>query len=433
MGTNRFRVTAHRLGLSLAAITLAGGGLFGCGNSTSAGTPGAAGGVSSGAGTGSGGAAGSGQGGLGNAVAGSSGSSHAGNGSVGGTAATNQPDPTTETGACVFYVQRYCEKVAACQGKDASACLLGTDECPDMFYSEGSTRTVESVVACAKDWTAFSCAKLGLGEQPACVRPGSKAVGEPCLYPSQCSSLSCDRQAGDGDCGACQAVVGPDASCTSSSACPGVTTCNLDTGKCQPYVHSLLAEGEACVEGSTCQPGLYCNAAQQCAHYPALGEPCGRGLFCDAAAKQFCAADVTCRARPTAGMPCAKEWDQVLVCELDTSICDPDASGGPTCASAAVAGQPCRPGHQCAAQHVCIGADAEVGVCRLLQDKGGACATVLECKRGLTCDQGICKNTALPELPCNDGSTLCHQDSKCDGQVCVPLASRGTFAAACPK
>ena len=136
-------------GLVIASIALAGGALPACGNSegTKTGTPSAgasSGGSAATAGVSSGGNLAS----AGNAAsAGSAGNAASAGSAGGGNAAPTRPDPTTQVGACVLYTQRYCEKLAACQGTEPRNCLDSARECPDMFYSEGSTRTVESVVA----------------------------------------------------------------------------------------------------------------------------------------------------------------------------------------------------------------------------------------------------------------------------------------------
>jgi hypothetical protein len=300
-----------------------------------------------------------------------------------------------------------------------------------MFYSEGSTRTVESVVACAKAWADFPCAKIAEGEQPDCVKPGSKALGEPCLYPSQCSSLSCS--ASGGSCGKCTASVGVGQACGQDVGCTGLLACDLDTSKCQPWVRRTPGLGDACPGDYTCARGLYCDTSTKCAPLPKVGEPCGKGVFCDYEHAQYCRSDLTCQPEPGPGMPCGENYEQVRVCNLQISACDLQAGGGPMCVALPKLGEPCA-SHQCGTGLFCDATTPEeIGVCRARLAKGAACTDSINCETGLLCDQGKCQLHVAPEEPCTADGTHCHVNSLCDGKVCAPLPALGNFAKACQQ
>lgn len=198
-------------------------------------------------------------------------------------------------------------------------------------------------------------------------------------------------------------------------------------------MRSRLELGASC-EDYTCVAGAYCDASSKCAPYPKLGEPCGKGFFCDN--DQYCRSDNTCQKEPGPGMPCGQSKDGYQ-CDGAIADCELEASGGPTCVSLPKAGEPCASSQRCLAGFFCEAASvAEVGVCRVFAGKGGACTStqlITGCAAGLFCDEGRCQSHAAPEEPCGDGNTVCHANSVCDGKVCVPLGSSDIFAKACKR
>ncbi len=287
------------LGSRWAALSLCAGALIACGNtsnppngaagssalggaSSSAGST-ASGGGASGSGTTNGGAANGGAGGSGTATSGSGGAA--------------ELEPTNIVAACVYYARHYCERIAQCQGR-AESCDGAGDLCPDLVLSEGSTRTLAGLISCAKEWDQFSCKSMALGLQPDCITPGTKQVGEACLFPSQCSTLSCSGNYVENKCGECQTVGagGAESDCSETLGCPGFLNCTADN-KCTPTVTIAAQAGESCAD-SLCTAGTRCtDPAKICTPYPTAGQPCPDNV-CDSSL--YCAPGSICKKYPRA-------------------------------------------------------------------------------------------------------------------------------------
>src|SRR5688572_16563471 len=144
-------------GCVLGGLFAAGLLLLGCSsdskeNSADAGGTGGSGAVSAG---GAGGASsGSGGGGAGGTVGTSGSGGSSGSGGAGGSGGTFSFGPSL-TGSCMAYVFESCRRKAECAGHSAAGCLELTLECPDIAASVGSTRTAESLAACAEEYAAF--------------------------------------------------------------------------------------------------------------------------------------------------------------------------------------------------------------------------------------------------------------------------------------
>jgi hypothetical protein len=399
------------------------------------------------AGTAAGGVSSSGAAGTSSASAGSAhaGGGHAGADATGGVASTLAPGLTE---ACIAFTRAACERDAECNFLDLD-CTSATLSCPDVLNAPGSAGTVESLLACAEQYSTFSCDSVQLHELPDCVVPGTRQNGAACWYDSQCASQRCkqDRQ----DCGVC---ANP----------PGV--------------------GEACAGYKDCAPGLYCNDRESpatCVMFPERHEAnqpcegndtCKGGLVCSYADGQVC------KPTPTQGISCAEARAcgdrDASYCELDGLTCKALPKDGEACGVDAFVGL----AMYCAPGFVCVATSDRVGVCTPLQPNGQPCLKTLgaqpsyygcvnrcdtkalppvcvdfdpagadcstddHCAAGLQCmcrpdDPAVpCKRRCLTLRyrgeTCADATTACHPAYECTGGICNALPPQDLFTATCP-
>jgi len=289
---------------------------------------------------------------------GSSGSSVASAGSAGsfggviggggaGTAGASADDNPTD--ACIAYVLAVCGRRAECSLGDSTACIQQSFDCPDMFFSVGTTRTVAGTRACIETYKTFPCAELLAGDLPACVSAGTRAAGQACSFPSQCSSLNCTLTRPSTTCGVC-ATAGPlGADCSAPVVCNDGLRCNT-ANVCEtvpPSTAHSAKEGEPCTVSDGCvDSSLYCSSSQICTKLPTLGTSCQGAGAC--AAGSYCDG-TTCAAYPPLGAACAQ------LNAFGDGICDPNA----LCSS---------------------------GVCIAKGAPGATCTTSTECADGLLCE-----------------------------------------------
>jgi hypothetical protein len=423
--------------------------LVGCGNSKSSdtgnaagtATVGAAGGLA-GSGTGSGGAGGGG-GRSDNANAGS----NSGGGSGGGGSIV-LGDSLTE--ACIGYVMAVCERQSACAA-GGLGCLASSYQCPDLTNSPGATRTVAGLQACAKAYHELSCDQVKLGILPACVTPGTRALGEPCTFSSQCSSLAC---AGDGDCRSCVPLSYQGEPCSNNELCAGYLRCML--GKCElPEAPTTPTPtpaglGMPCSLASSvyCQADLYCDAtASRCTAFPSLGMSCAGAQACTPPA--YCETDgLMCTALPGEGAPCgvyalvgtASACAPLLWCARSsktTGVCRKPPQEGEACLIDPETGLPTYPG--CDSSTARCDATQSPPTCVAKAAKGVACKDTVECAADTcicangaqSCDARICGRIQYGNQPCVAPGDVCHPGFSCVAGVCKPRDSQGLFAAAC--
>lgn len=420
--------------------------LEGCGNSKSDHTVNAAGTATVSAGDG--GLAGTGTNAEG---ASSNGGSAGGNtgGSSGGSSSIVLGDSLTE--ACIGYVMAVCERNATCAAGNNAACLVAAFQCPDLVASPGSTRTVAGLQACAKTYHDLPCDQIKLGVLPECVTPGTHALGEPCAFSAQCSSLACS---GDQTCRECVPLSHQGESCSNNEACAGYLRCTL--GKCElpdtpPTTPTTLAGlGMPCSLASSvlCEPELYCDATtSKCAAFPSVGMSCAAAQTC--AVPTYCEADgLTCKALPGEGAPCG-----VYALVGSASACAPSLWCARSSKLAGVCRKPPQVGEACLV-------DPETGLpeyqscdptaarcdaskspptCVAKAAKGEACRDTIECATeacicangAQSCEARVCGHIQYGNQPCAAPGDVCHAGFTCTAGVCKPRDSQGLFAAAC--
>lgn len=421
------------------ALIAAGALAWGCGSSTSGGPP--TGGSGPGNGGGSSSTSGSANGDAGGSVGGSAAAGQSMGGSVGGGAGGSNASTVGDTPAeaCIAYARAVCGRLVECQGLSPSACDYAVTDCPDVYFSPGSTRTVAGLKACALDYGALSCAEVLTRKPLACTTPGTRQAGEACTYASQCASLSCSAQLDQ--CGMCVDVAGEGEACSPDGLdCDSGLTCVA--GKCAPDPGDAPAEpGQPCGQRTICQGGFckagICRPLGDDGASCASSRDCKPGLFCDAG--------LVCHPPAAMGEPCVEETAtpyrhcQGGACRVTA----PPAPG--TCGAYAQLGEDCllhiadyvisvdcAPGSHC-------GAGAK---CEANRDLGSACEYDLECKTGLACicpanmpeldcTAHICGKPGFTGDPCAPDGNPCHPAFACEANKCVPQKSRGIFEQTC--
>ena len=422
------------------AWLLVGAVTWGCGSSTSnvAQTGGNSTGGSAGNSSASGSANGGSSGNLGgnNAAAGQSAS---GSGGAAGSSAAAVGDTPAE--ACIAYARAVCDRLVGCQGLSLSACDYAIKDCPDVYFSPGSTRTVAGLKACALEYAARSCADVLSRRTLACTTPGTRQPGEACTYPSQCASLACS--ASGGQCGTCLELATEGQACAAEGPeCDSGLRC-VDA-KCAPGPSEApAAPGQPCAQRTICQGG-FCNAGGIC---QLLGESgasctssreCKPGLFCDDAG-------LVCHPPAAMGEPCVEETATPFrhcaggACRVTAppaiGSCGAYAQIGEDCSlhiGDYIIDVDCAPGSHC-------GAGAK---CAANREMGSACTYDLECQAGLTClcpanapgpdcTAHICGKPGFKGDPCAPDGNPCHPAFACEGNQCVPRMNRGLFEQTC--
>jgi len=306
------------------------------------------------------------------------------------------------------YAAAVCHRGAECAGATApSESFPCSASCPDVVFAPGATRTVEGLFACAEDYATWPCEDIRAGRTPPCVTPGTKQVGEPCVFASQCQTLAC-KIGSQGPCGICARVVAASGDCTAADAlCNGDAPCIQ--GVCLPSNPVIKQPGEPCASFVECdQVDSFCNEQGICELYPGENESCTATNHCTS--EFYCAsADQVCQRR--SGLDAA---------------CGNDASTNyPACAAGLV----------CTAE-----ASPDPGTCvePITVQAGGDCtSTTARCVTGATCtctaDPCVQKRCTVPRLvgeSC-DAANLCHPALDCANGLCVPGAYQNRYEDAC--
>lgn len=367
--------------------------------------------------TGGAGAAGAATGGA-LATGANGGSAGSPNGGVGNAGAGGAPSSgaTPLLDACVAYMRAQCHRRVECKELLSDCSDSYVQMCPDFGFSPGSTRTAANMLACATDWSTFSCDQLLLGYAPACALPGTRAPGEACVYGSQCTSGYCDAE--QDACGVCVGTLTAGAACNTSDrthACPDGYGCESNgTGTVctarTPTPVKIDQPGDPCTAGSGCSGALEC--------------------FLDASGTNHCG-DI-----PTAGQQCARTFsdEQPYLCSnglaCSAGVCEP----GP------VAGEPCAAGQRCGIDAKCDSSAGGLGTCIPKSAPGEQCTIPLDCLSGSTCAcvsgtacaSHVCMTKLAEGAACGQPNATCPPNTQCTGGVCTRSDALTTFAELCP-
>ncbi len=346
--------------------------------------------------------------------------------------------------ACIKYVLAACNAYSMCQGAN-NTCLQATFNCPDLAFSEGSTRTVEKLLECAERYETASCEELRDGSLPDCVTPGTLAEGAQCSFSSQCESLACSLE---GECGTCVPSAEPGGACGPEvGLCPNLYVC--EAGICEPgpsYMPGTNVLGEECTGGGSCDSGLTCRSGV-CAPYPTEGEACDDTRHC--VGGSYCELDdLTCHAPPGEGERCgvdaftggAAYCGGDLRCKRSTDsegLCELLPTSGQPCLFDAVENQlaivSCDKTSRCDESQT-------PPLCVPKSERGQPCQSILDCVDGASClcpdlssdcIERICGEMQLGGQPCDQPGDVCHPAYICDGGTCQAVESQGLFASSC--
>ncbi|MFT3926083.1 MAG: hypothetical protein QM778_26300 [Myxococcales bacterium] len=312
--------------------------------------------------------------------------------------------------ACRAYVQAQCDRRAYCKYANvALSCEVAIAECPDFLFAPGSTRDPATVLACAKAWSKLSCEDALSNVVPACASAGTRALGEACVFSSQCASRACSGS--PTSCGVCVAPLNEGATCnnTTPPCAPGLA-CEqgmcAKIGKVTPYAEAKAGEpcdpnGGNCVKFFSCEPDASSSTGNRCVELP-LGTECSRD---ECPATSYCprALPRVCTALPKVGQDCADSsavGNPYRYCELN-AYCESISN---TCTAGRGPGSACT-NNECTDGLACAEIDAQgYGKCRAIRDEGASCS---------------------------DPNDRCAAGTECQTGTCVALASLGLFESAC--
>jgi hypothetical protein len=307
-------------------------------------------------------------------------------------------------------------------------------ECPDIVFSDGSTRTVEGMLACANVIETYSCEQWRLGFRPDCITPGELQAGESCLFHSQCASLICDGPPASGTCPTCVDPIPQGESCAGSDlACAAGLECGAGA-LCTPILPQTvteyvepepLPEGAPCTANGNCERPLTCadpdaDGNGTCAATGAVDQPCTLGIAMSKLCEfdSYCDADDVCRAYPKEGEPCVElspgplSCASGLACDPQTGLCAPGLAPGAACTS--------------------LGQCAE-GTCSSPSNLFNNCladpAFAPEVQTDYT--DCVCSRYQSEGEPCIPNADECDQGTECQDGVCTALESLGLFAEMC--
>ena len=382
--------------------------------------------------------AGAANGGAGNVGGGTSQGGNANAGSAGsGRGTIVLGDSKTE--ACIAYAIAECTRLELCTSRTTADCLATSFACPDLVFSDGSTRTVANVKSCADQLNTFPCDKIAAGYLPDCVSPGTRMGGESCSFSSQCASLSCDRASGS-SCGVCKALGVLGGPCSADIACSPGQHCGT-TGMCEavpPDPTVPGGEGDSCAAGQGCFVDMYCSPAHICTKEATLGTSCKDDPYCPGGS--YCAPDtLKCTVSPSAGAACASNGTEAGSCADSYCLAN-------VCTAFPALGAPCMVDPQtsqiqkfsCADGGHCNTA-LVTPVCVASGVPGAICGEDDECNAGLQClcpdlsrcGASICIQIRYAGESCGAPGMVCHPGFSCTDGKCQPLDTHGTFAA-CP-
>jgi hypothetical protein len=357
-------------------------------------------------------------------------------GAAGGTSVLGD----SKTEACIAYAIAECSRLELCTSRTTADCLATSFTCPDLLFSDGATRTVADLKACAETLKTFPCDKMAAGYLPDCVSPGTRMGGESCSFSSQCASLACKVPSAS-SCGVCKTPGVLGGTCSADIACSAGQHCGT-SGVCEAVPPDPTApggEGDSCAEGQGCFVDMYCSPAHICTKEPTLGASCKDNPYCPSGS--YCAPDtLKCTVSPSAGAACASNSIEMGFCADDSyclaNVCTAFPALGAPCMvdpqTSQIQRYSCADGGHCNSgllMPVCVASGAPGAICEEDDD----CNAGLRCLcPDLTrCDASICIQLRYAGESCGAPGMVCHPGFSCTDGKCQPIDSHGTFAA-CP-
>ncbi len=282
--------------------------------------------------------------------------------------------------ACAVDATAACETFERCE-RGGAATLYGSlaacvealkAQCVTAFSAPGVQRTLTQLAACSAARASESCTDVFDNIPPAACTPpaGTRAMGAPCVFNSQCASTWCAL--GHDACGTCAPLPVPGTDC-SNQACGQGLQClsRIEDGgvalRCQAIVTAV---------GGTCD------------HYT----PCGEGLSC---VGSLLFADAGVRAEGTC-----------LSAGADAGVaCDPRSRTAPGCVS--------QVGLFCSSASLTCEADTPVAAGEACGAFDGGVARGI-CTLGASCLGGVCVSPVALGAACDlDLGPLCQRPLRC--------------------
>lgn len=351
---------------------------------------------------------------------------------------------------CAAYTNDLCVFLIQCGGadfKDMAQCLAETD-------CLGVARLVSEVAAGAVGYDAAAAGACQarfladpchfgtflfvpevfevLSQCPGTLTP-KRAVGDPCVYISECAAGSYCKRTVPAVCpGTCTPYQSVGETCA-----PGVSACAPGNYCIDGTCHVAPKPGDACTTDVECGPiggtnPLWCDAGGTgtCQTGVAVGGTCGETspdagvestiycappAWCDAL---FVNQSGTCRALGGAGGPCNDSGCQSGFHCVGYVSLGSNATLG-TCVGPGANGDACTFSSDCAA-----GLGCPSGTCVPPVAVNGACSVDTDCQSGLFCSDDVCLSARYPGDSCADASSACVH-SLCKAGTCVDYIKAG--------
>jgi hypothetical protein len=316
-----------------------------------------------------------------------------------GCSGSSTPDSgsLTPDEACAAIASVRCAKRQTCepgtltaQYGDVTTCVARDKaNCVSSFSAPGSGNTPAATKACADAYPSWSCPDWYNNVIPdACKTPaGTKPMGNPCLFSSQCQSAFCGIATG-ATCGSCASIPTVGTSCAAGVSCGGNGLyCEPNSLTCQKLVTS---PGYACDAGScgyllgcvvaldagsgTCQPlGLLdagCDGQQHAA-------PTCAGALSYTCIFRYCVYDLYAGA----GQMCGTNRDAGTYTRCAAGGSCQGSAGAQTCVAAAAEGFDCDTslGIDCLAPARCVSTNG-------MATDGGPVLGKCTLSSGMTCN-----------------------------------------------
>jgi hypothetical protein len=281
--------------------------------------------------------------------------------------------------------QAVCAKRATCTigagitraNGDMATCIAEEQQlCTLALAAPDSGKNPANVEQCVSAYGSLSCTDLLNNNPPAaCTPAGSRGMGLPCTFNTQCQSTFCVRDKSS-ICGACSPMPSVGDPCLDGN-CGHSQTCVAGSLTCQ----ALVAVNQPC-DGPTCSAGLNCVGANNVINM-GIGTCMTAGM--------------------TAGAACGATSANSAACAGVLGLACSGPAGSKSCMTITFGddGAPCGPSTADVVRSLCkaggcytdtgLAAEPQTGTCKADVDPGAACDTMLgpACKPPGRCVVGV--------------------------------------------
>jgi hypothetical protein len=258
---------------------------------------------------------------------------------------------------CAAYANQYCYRIEECAPQLLRLAYENAALCATLVTALCERDVADAIGiadfdGCLVSLASGDCNEVLDSASGACApAPGTTAAGEPCRVSAQCASGFCAFEGTT--CGTCSSVLGEGELCVNGGWCgPGLLCDAAGTGECLPIQTRLLNESCDNVR-LVCGPGLYCSAVEPrtCRAVLDEGGDCSQdGSSCDPRRALYCTAAGICGGLEVLvepGMACGSDGSpfprcsEPFFCNPTTQMCERRAQFGEACAMDPVAGSTC--------------------------------------------------------------------------------------------